>query len=77
MIFLSVGMFLIASWSRKKTVFVSGVLVALWPHAMLSSSMTIAVVHVSCVKWTLANFHSWQWSQLFQMGYRVRIMFDQ
>ncbi len=50
------GILLIALWSKKKTVFVSGVLAALWPCAMLPSSMAINFVHVSIVKDLLASF---------------------
>ncbi len=46
---LSAGMFLIISWSRKKTVLVPCVLVALWPYAMLPNSMANAFIHVSFV----------------------------
>ncbi len=54
MFFLSV--FFIILWPRKKTMFVPGVLVALWPCAMLTRSMAIAVVHVYFVEGLLANF---------------------
>lgn len=45
-IFLSAAMILISSWSKKKTVFISGVLVSLCPGIILLNSMAIAF---SCI----------------------------
>ncbi len=55
MIILSVGMFLIALWSRKKILFVPGVLAAVWPGAIMPSLVDIVFNNVSFVKGLFVN----------------------
>ncbi len=72
-------MFFITSWSKKKTVFVPGALVGLWPCAMLPNFIVIAffMCHFSRDQWPM--FHSWWWFHLFWDGFvkcsRVSAMF--
>ncbi len=56
MTFLSVGMFMISLWSRKSIMIVPGILDALWPCAMLTSSIAMSFVHFSFVNGLFANF---------------------
>lgn len=53
-IYLSVGMFLIAS--KKKVMIVPFISVALWPWIMLPNSMAIVLVHISFANVSVANF---------------------
>lgn len=55
-IFLTKGMFLLASCLRKNNVFDPCVLVTLWPFVMLPNSLVIVFAQVSFANGLVANF---------------------